>query len=113
MRQDHKNNIENLVKKLYWDIDFNCAITTLTVLSEIYDTKIEKQVFYSATGLNGAGKYQAQCGIVEGSLMFLGIFGTMRGYTANKIENTCYEFASSFEKKFTSLKCSNLRITKY
>ena len=109
MRQDYKKHIENSVSKLYWDKDSNCAITTLTILSDIYDTKIEEQVFYGATGLNGAGKYQAQCGIVEGVLIFLGIFGAKRGYTANKIENICFEFASSFEKEFSSLKCRELR----
>lgn len=109
MKKDYKKHIENLVSKLYWDNDSNCVITTLTVLSDIYDTKIEKQVFYGATGLNGAGKYQAQCGIIEGVLIFIGIFGTLRGYNANEIENTCYKFASSFEKEFGSLKCRDLR----
>jgi hypothetical protein len=109
MKQDYKKHIDNLVRELYWDKDFNCAITTLTVLSDIYDIRIEGQVFHGATGLNGAGKFQAQCGIIEGVLIFLGILGTKRGYNANQIENTCYEFASLFEKEFSSLKCRELR----
>ncbi len=104
-----KKYIENLVRKLYWDNDFNCAITTLIVLSDIYEIKLEKQVLFGATGLNGAGKYRAQCGLVEGTLVFLGIFGSIKGYNTNKIENICCEFASSFEKEFCSLKCYRLR----
>lgn len=33
----------------------------------------------AALGMHGAGGYRAQCGLVEGALMFIGIWGKMHG----------------------------------
>ena len=63
----------------------------------------------SAIGLHGAGKYGAQCGLVEGTLMFIGIYGKSVGFESDIIENCCYDFAEQFEKTFGSLLCRDLR----
>lgn len=101
--------IKRRVKELYWEKNYNCAITTLSVLSEVYNISINSQVLQGAIGLNGAGKYRAQCGLVEGTLIFLGILGVEEKDTATEIEDCCFEFASCFEKYFGSLTCKFLR----
>lgn len=93
----------------YWDRDLNCASTTLEVLSEYFDIAIERQVLDSAIGMHGAGGYQAQCGIVEGTLMFIGILGRTRSIADEEIVSFCKEFAQNFENEFTSLGCKILR----
>lgn len=103
--------IMNRVHELYWKEDINCARTTLICLSELFGISIEAQTVWSAVGLHGAGGYRAQCGLVEGSLMFMGIYFHVLGKSENEIVSYCYGFASAFERKFDSLRCSDLRPT--
>lgn len=97
------------VSDCYWRDDVNCATTTLRVLSELYGISLEKQVLHSAVGLHGAGGFAAQCGLVEGGLLFIGILGAERNLTPETIVSCCYHFARTFEVRFGSLLCSQLR----
>ncbi len=101
--------VKEHVHTLYWEQDLNCASTTLQVLSEYFDFVVEKQVIDSAIGMHGAGGYQAQCGIVEGTLMFIGILGRAQSIPDPEIVSFCKKFAQSFEAEFTSLGCKILR----
>jgi C_GCAxxG_C_C family probable redox protein len=105
-------NQRDLVKKVaqyYWEEDLNCATTTLKILSERLNIEVSDQVFSAATGMHGAGEYGAQCGLVEGTLMFLGIFAQHNNYPKDLAVTCCYEFARAFETAFTSLQCNVLR----
>lgn len=106
-----KKYIKNRVHELYWTHDINCARTTLLCLSELFKIPMEPQTLHSAVGLHGAGGYRAQCGLVEGSLMFIGIYLHTLGKPEEEIVSACYRFASAFEKAFGSLRCSELRPT--
>ncbi|MDD5014829.1 MAG: hypothetical protein PHW73_06985 [Atribacterota bacterium] len=64
-----KNLIDERVHVYYWKDKINCAMTTLKILGEIFSIDLDPQVSNSAIGLNGAGRYQAQCGLVEGALI--------------------------------------------
>lgn len=81
------------VHELYWQQDINCARTTLICLAECFNTVLQEQTLAAAIGLHGAGGYRAQCGLVEGSLMFIGIYGRMKGKTDRETARICYEFA--------------------
>jgi hypothetical protein len=59
--------------------------------------------------MHGAGGYGAQCGLVEGGLMFLGIIGKEYRIPEDEIIDQCRKFATQFEETFTSLSCSELR----
>ncbi|SHO43199.1 C-GCAxxG-C-C family protein [Desulfopila aestuarii] len=94
----------------YYRVDnLSCTTTTLKILSEIYDVEISQQVFDAALGLHGAGKYGAQCGLVEGGLMFITIFGRELGLPDERSVLTCNQFAQDFEQQFKSLICRELR----
>ena len=99
--------IRREVHRLYWEHDENCARTTLRILSGLTGIVIEEQTLAAASGLHGAGGYGAQCGLVEGALMFLGIVASLEGY--EDIPGLCRKFASLFESSFGSLRCSELR----
>ncbi len=101
--------VKTRVFKYYWKDDINCATTTLKILSEVFEIELNKQVIDAAIGMHGAGKYGAQCGVVEGTLMFLGIFGRENNIPDNIIVDSCREFANQFENEFNSLQCSILR----
>jgi hypothetical protein len=104
-----KDLIQARVREYYWQDDINCATTNLKILSEIFSVELSDQVIDAALGMHGAGKYGAQCGLVEGTLMFLGIIGRMKGISDENIENSCNEFAGQFENRFRSLLCRVLR----
>lgn len=70
--------IDTRVHTYYWDEDISCIITTLKILSEIFHFKLHPQVFEAAYGLN-AGRIGSQCGLVEGALLFIGIYGHEKG----------------------------------
>lgn len=104
-----KEYIKKRVHELYWNDDINCARTTIICLRELFKVSIEPQTLWSAVGLHGAGGYRAQCGLVEGTLMFIGIYLHMLGKTEDEIVSACYHFASAFDKTFGSLRCFALR----
>lgn len=104
-----KELINNRVHGYYWDEDLNCASATLKILAELFHIDIQKQVIDAAAGMHGAGKYGAQCGLVEGSLMFIGIWGSQTGLDKGKVAALCHEFAGNFEQRFSSLRCKELR----
>ena len=106
-----KEYIRNRVHELYWEKDMNCARTTLLCLSELFEVAIEPQIMWSAVGLHGAGGYRAQCGLVEGTLMFIGIYFHRLGKTESEMVSACYNFASAFDQTFHSLRCFELRPT--
>ena len=102
-------SIEDCVKKYYWEYDLNCATTNLKILSEIFSITLSDQIISAAIGMHGAGKYGAQCGLVEGTLMFLGIIGKKYSFQEETIVDHCREYAKQFENTFQSLSCKSLR----
>lgn len=94
---------------MYWGQDINCAITTLTCLSALFEVKLEPQTLHSALGLHGAGGFRAQCGLVEGALMFIGIYLSGLGKSRETIVSSCYAYAEAFSEQFGSLRCCELR----
>ena len=97
------------VHDLYWNRNFNCARTMLACLGERFDIFIEPQTLQAATGMHGAGRFRAQCGLVEGALMFAGIIGSCDGHSDKDIESLCFRFAEAFTNRFGSLLCRDLR----
>lgn len=104
-----KEYIQEKVHRYYWEENINCATVMLKVLSELHNVKLDQQVINSAIGMHGAGGFRAQCGLVEGSLLFIGIWGMQNGLDAEKIIDLCYGFAKEFEQEFSSLSCKQLR----
>lgn len=81
----------------------------MKLLEEVYKIPLNDQVIKAAYGMNGAGKYGAQCGLVEGMIMFLGIWSSLQGMSYCQTQKLCNSFAKKFEKTFGSLLCSRLR----
>lgn len=107
--EDYTNIINEKVHKYYWEDDINCATTVLKTLANIYKIDLNFQVIDAAIGMHGAGKFGAQCGLVEGSLMFIGIWGRKNGYESDSIVNYCHSFANKFQDDFGSIVCRDLR----
>jgi C_GCAxxG_C_C family probable redox protein len=102
-------NIIKYVHDLYWEQDINCARTCILTLGRLFELEIQPQTYQAAIGLHGAGGFRAQCGLVEGALMFIGSYYCDRGKPDEEIVSLCYQFADSFTNKFGSLLCFDLR----
>jgi len=63
----------------------------------------------AAVGMHGAGGYRAQCGLVEGTLLFLGLIGAEKAVAEEDIVEACHDFGRAFEVEFSSLQCKTLR----
>jgi C_GCAxxG_C_C family probable redox protein len=107
--QDHLAFVTQRIHTYYWRDDLNCATATLKILAEWLEVSLSPQVLDAALGMHGAGEYGAQCGLVEGGLMFLGIYGRRQGLADAKLVSLCQAFARGFEKRFGSLLCRELR----
>jgi len=93
----------------YWDNDDNCAVTTIQTAAPLFGIAVEQQVISSALGLHGAGGYGAQCGLVEGGLMMIGLLGSRSGESREQTIHLCRSYAAEFEEAFGSLLCRELR----
>lgn len=102
-------DIEARVHESYWEYDINCANTMLLCLGEFFGVEIASQTKNAAVGLHGAGGFRAQCGLVEGALMFIGIYLSGVGWRREDIVGACYGFADAFTEKFGALRCLELR----
>jgi hypothetical protein len=106
---DYHKLIDQRVHEYYWTNDYNCARTTMKSLAELLSYTIDDQLDHAAMGMHGAGGYQAQCGIVEGTLLLLGCYLKSKHVDDIQIVKYCYDFAESFETNFGSLICKMLR----
>ncbi|SMP46002.1 Putative redox-active protein (C_GCAxxG_C_C) [Sphaerochaeta associata] len=102
-------SIEEHVHHLYWDLDINCARTTLMYLAQYFKIPLNDQTLQAAIGMHGGGGFGAQCGLVEGSLMFLAIYCASMGLSDALISKLCFSYAQAFISTFSSLECSVLR----
>jgi C_GCAxxG_C_C family probable redox protein len=107
--KNYRSLINEQVHHYYWDENLNCATTVLKILAEIFEINLNSQTIHSVIGMHGAGGFGAQCGLVEGSLLFIGILGKNQGRENEDIVKYCYHFSSEFEKSFGSLTCRDLR----
>ena len=101
--------IEKRVHELYWDKDVNGARTTLLILGELLPIPLKEQTLHAAIGLHGAGGFRAQCGLVEGGLMAIGMYYSSLHKEEEAIVSVCYRYAREFSDTFGSLRCFELR----
>lgn len=103
-----KELIDARVHACYWEEDLSCAMTTMKVLSEIFHSELHPQVLEATYGLN-AGRLGSQCGLAEGALMFIGVYGQQKGLGAQDVAKLCHDFSSGFQDEFGSLLCKEVR----
>ncbi len=101
--------IQEMVHDSYWKQDINCARTALRVLSSLHTFPLHEQVVDAAIGMHGAGGFRGQCGLVEGTLMFMGVLLKAQHKTEAEIADICRTFAAAFTERFGSLSCFFLR----
>ncbi len=101
-------DIDFLVDKYYTKMRYNCDRTMLLALGELFEQKIDKQVIDSAVGQHVAG-IRKQCGFVEGTLMFIGIYFAQMGKDDKQIGRICKDYMTSYIDEFEYPMCSDIR----
>lgn len=101
--------VEERVAKYYWKDDINCAETTLKILSEYFNTPVNAEVFHSCFALPGAGQCGGLCGLVSGTIMFMGICGNRYKIRPSVTSEFCTKYTVEFRGNFTSVQCNILR----
>ncbi len=87
----------------------DAAVTVLRGLGELFDTALPTQLLQAAEAVSGAGCSGAQCGIVEGALLFLGLHYAGKGRSRAEIRRLSGAFAAAYAEKWGSLRCADLR----
>lgn len=105
----YKEFIDEKVHQLYWKDDVNCTTASLLTLSQIFNINLCSQLLDAATGIPGAGRYGAQCGLIGSAIMLIGIQGKAKELDHEEIVTICNDFTQGFEKNFGSLNCRELR----
>lgn len=100
--------IEARVHACYLEKDLSCIMTTLRILSKVFHTEIQPQLFSAAYGLN-AGRLRSQCGLVEGALLFIGLYAQQKEIAPSNIADLCRKFSADFQAEFGSVLCKELR----
>jgi|GEM_PF-3477790 len=87
------NIMENFVKKwvtTFFQVhDYNCVRATFLRLPNILKLNCISRSWMHSVGMHGAGGYRAQCGLVEGTLLFLG------GAGLKKMLRSCFLHCSA------------------
>ncbi|AGF77748.1 Putative redox-active protein [Desulfocapsa sulfexigens DSM 10523] len=104
-----KNYVNKRVATYFHVNDYNCVRTDLLILAEYFKVTLGQQILDAAVGMHGAGGYRAQCGLVEGTLLFLGLIGAEKAVAEEDIVEACHDFGRAFEAEFSSLQCKTLR----
>lgn len=109
MMENWEPYVAEKVHYFYHEAGINCAVGTLMLLSDIFSIELQEQVYDSAIAMVGAGKYGAQCGILEGCMMFASIYAIKFGLGKKEIVPLIYKWSSMFEKEMGSIVCKGLR----
>lgn len=109
MTMGTQERILEMVHHCYWDKNANCAQTTLYCLEQLTEQPVHPLLFQATVGCHGAGDKGGQCGLMEGAMLFLGLYGATLGKTDAEIVDICSRYASLFKRNFSSLACRDLR----
>ena len=95
---------------MYHDHDLSCVHAVLKILGEVFDVEVSRQTFDASSGMfGGGGNYGAQCGLVQGAVMFVGILGSHRGMDKETLGTLCFDLSARIEKELGSLVCREIR----
>ena len=88
---------------------YNCSMTALTVLAEIFEIPIAEQTIDAAQAMPGAGGVGDLCGFVSGGLMFIGVWAGFHHFSRGDIRQMSQRYSQTILEKFGSLHCCDLR----
>ena len=87
---------------------YNCAMTTLKVLTEVFEVPLHPQVLDAAQVVYGAGNTGGLCGLVTGALMFVGLWGAKHHIPRDRLSPLTQGMVTQIRERFGSVQCEVL-----
>lgn len=87
---------------------YNCAMTVLQVLTEVFDVPLHPQVLDAARMAPGAGGTGGLCGLVTGALMFVGLWGAKYHIPRDRLQPLTRGMVTEIRERFGSVQCEVL-----
>ena len=106
---DYEKYIKDEVHHCYYDLDINCARTSMRIYCTLFSQKLPEELVKAAVGMHGAGRFGAQCGLIEGTLMFIGYHFLCLKIEESEAVAACHDIAVEITDRFGSLDCRDLR----
>ncbi|MBN1260425.1 MAG: C-GCAxxG-C-C family protein [Anaerolineae bacterium] len=101
--------IAQRVAELFVSGRYNCAMTSLAVLGEVFDIPLEPQTLAAARCLPAVGDTGGLCGLVSGALMFIGVWSAAHGFHRSDLGVATAAFVAGVYQVFGSAQCCDLR----
>ena len=87
---------------------YNCAMTTLKVLTEVFEVPLHPQVLDAARMAPGAGGTGGLCGLVTGALMFVGLWSAQHRIPRDRLRPLTQGMMAEIRERFGSVRCEVL-----
>lgn len=101
--------LKELTVKYFLSQSLNCGLTMMHCLSDFFNLPVHEQVYASVNGIMEHRDKRHHCGLYKGALMFIGIYGTEKGWDRDKINANTLMLAQAFEERYHSLNCYDIR----
>jgi C_GCAxxG_C_C family probable redox protein len=101
--------IQRRVSEYFTSGRYNCAMTSVTVLSELFDVPVHPQVVKAGQVMPTVGGTGGLCGLVSGALMFVGVWGGQHGLSREELKPIARALVTAVEERFHSVDCRDLR----
>lgn len=107
---DRDRFIRDRVQTYFVDGDDNCAMSTLRILGEYFETPLDLQVLDAAQCVPGAGGTGEACGLIMGALMFIGVWGAKHHHPRESLNLLAQRVTTYVQHQFGSVCCRDLQL---
>ncbi len=104
-----REGLRERVERYFVSGRYNCTMTVLAVLFEVYEMPPDPRLLGAGQCLPGVGGSGGLCGLVSGTLIFLGVWGYERGLHRSLLSPGCALVVESVRARFGSTSCALLR----
>ena len=100
--------LQEQVRLYFTSGKYNCTMTTLKVLTEVFEVPLHPQVLDAARMAPGAGGTGGLCGLVTGALMFVGLWDAQHRIPRDQLWPLTQGMMAEIRERFGSVQCEVL-----
>jgi hypothetical protein len=104
-----RQGLRERVERYFVSGQYNCTMTALAVLFEAYEMAPDPRLLGAGQCMPGVGGSGGLCGLVSGTLIFLGVWGYERGLHRSALAPGCAFVVESVRRRFGSTSCAALQ----
>ena len=100
--------LQEQVRLYFTSGKYNCTMTTLKVLTEVFEVPLHPQVLDAARMAPGAGGTGGLCGLATGALMFVGLWSAQQRIPRDRLRPLTQGMMAEIRERFGSMQCEVL-----